>query len=598
MKKQYEQKDRQPEPVERSGSASASATKPGLDRRSFLKGGLTFGAAAFGAAIAPKAAFAKGAEGLPLDDFTSELAGTTWSDAEPVVPLDPPATWDDETEVVVVGSGGGGLAAALYLATAGKKVIMVEKNPSFGGETASATAMICYSGTRQQNERGVPHDVDKLVDSFASRHIYPPNGHHRDLLRQMIVKGPEFIDWFIDQGAPMILPPHLNDTYVAFEPRTAGIPGMRMVNATNFASAKAAELGADCRLLQKCTGLVMDGERAVGIKAMDLDSRREYYIKASTAVVLAGGGMASNRDMLQRWIPTAAQTVKASMCYPGQDGFCQRLGLGAGADMDGWDSFMCFCGGLDVDEWNRRIREGDVQIARQPWLGIDNTGKRYPYISSHDEKWPLWNAFTVQAQILQSLPNSWGYVFFDAKYEDHYELFAEGGCRAGECPSDTAPEQILGIDPVSWRDGVLRSIERGFIKTGSNFSELAEQLEIDPAVVNEAVNDWNAMCEKGKDPDFNFDKKWLIPLENPPYYAMKIGAQLMSTYCGLRVSTGMAVIDTKGKPIPGLFAASNTIGGVIGNSSNGGGECDPLGCCCLAWTTGYVCAQGILGETV
>jgi len=43
-------------------------------------------------------------------------------------------------DAIVIGSGHNGLVAACYLAKAGKKVLVLEKNESFGGATASIRA--------------------------------------------------------------------------------------------------------------------------------------------------------------------------------------------------------------------------------------------------------------------------------------------------------------------------------------------------------------------------------------------------------------------------------------------------------------------------
>ena len=44
------------------------------------------------------------------------VAGVTRPDAQPIPPVEPPASWDEEADVVVVGTGLGGLSCALYLA--------------------------------------------------------------------------------------------------------------------------------------------------------------------------------------------------------------------------------------------------------------------------------------------------------------------------------------------------------------------------------------------------------------------------------------------------------------------------------------------------
>ncbi|MDR3052411.1 MAG: FAD-dependent oxidoreductase [Coriobacteriales bacterium] len=570
----------------------------GLDRRDFLKSSLAVGATALvGAGMAGCAAVAHAEEptGEPeiVTSSTEGLYGELPKDgfyvgpnATPVPPLPVPATWDDVADVVVVGTGAGGCAATLYCATKGQKVITVEKNPMCGGASATATAFVCQGGTRAQNAAGLPFDIEALTTKYMGRIAYKPGLSQRKMTRQMIVKGPEAIDWFIDQGGPMKLTTPI--TYVA----TNEWDGERGVNATNYASEKAVELGADIRLETECIRLIKEGERVVGIKVKELTSGLEYCIKGERGVILCAGGFTGNFDMLRRWCPSAAQTCKTASTFPGDDGLCVRLGQGAGAAMAGWDSFLAFDGGLDVGDWYHRIKEGDVQVARQPWLGIDNRGNRYPYIAFALEG---WGSLFHQAQIFQGLPNSTGYVFFDKNWEKNTLLFNEGGCRRGETPQVISPHERTAVDPDDWTQGVRRGLERGHIKTADNFADIATQLDLDPAIVTEAVDKWNKMCEEGSDPDLGFDPLWLIPLKDPPFYGMVIGSQLLATQCGLQVNENFEVLDEAGKAIPGFYAATMTVGGVAGNNTNGSLSA-PVGTLNLSWTTGYVAAQSILGE--
>lgn len=559
-----------------------------LDRRSFLKGSLFVGAGVAGAGLLTTGI----THAYAVDPVETSVAENTLPEAQPIPPLPVPAVWEESSQVVIVGTGGAALAAALYLAQKGTEVFVVEKNPGWGGITATAAAWLTPGGTKAHEARGITEfDVDALTDKYLNYQPYPANGHQRQLVRHTIAKGAEFYDWFIDNGAPMVLVSPT--TYVAM----GEDKGTRAVNASNFAYHKALELGATVRLRTQCIGLVEDGGTVVGIKVKDLVEDREYHIKADKAVLLASGGYTGNFDMLKRWCPTVMNTVKTAATYPGDDGACTRMAQGVGAGMDGWDSYFAFCGGLDVGEWNHRIRDGDVQVARQPWLGIDVTGVRYPYVSSHDAENPLWNAFYLQAQTLQSLPGSWGYVFFDSNWLEYTTSYAEKGCREGETPENAKRSQLLAIDPYTWTDGVERALERGHIKTSDDFAQIATELGLDPAIVLKAVDDWNALCEKGVDEELGFEAQWLNPLSKPPYFGVKLGSNLLSTQCGLFINTQMQVLTPQGAPIPGLYAASTTIGGMIGNSSNGSGKSSPYGSCGLTWVTGYMAAQGILGET-
>src|SRR3954466_5898819 len=59
-------------------------------------------------------------------------------------------------DIVVIGSGHNGLVAAAYMAKAGKKVLVLERNPWFGGGV----------GTRELTVPGFRHDQHSMAHIF------------------------------------------------------------------------------------------------------------------------------------------------------------------------------------------------------------------------------------------------------------------------------------------------------------------------------------------------------------------------------------------------------------------------------------------------
>ena len=119
--------------------------------------------------------------------------------------------------------------------------------------------------------------------------------------------------------------------------------------------------------------------------------------------------------------------------------------------------------------------------------------------------------------------------------------------------------------------------------------ELADMLNIDPKRLKRTVAQYNEFCEKGRDRQFRKPKKYLIPVKKAPFYGIKVGAQIVDTECGLKVNYNYQVIDKNREPIPGLYAASHTAGGVIGE--NNVSSSMNLGDCCQAYTTGFIAGE-------
>lgn len=72
---------------------------------------------------------------------------------------------DGETyDLVVAGSGAGGLAAAFYAGVGGARVLLVEREETFGGSTAYTAGTLWIPGTREAQRDGAPaNDVEEAA---------------------------------------------------------------------------------------------------------------------------------------------------------------------------------------------------------------------------------------------------------------------------------------------------------------------------------------------------------------------------------------------------------------------------------------------------
>lgn len=56
---------------------------------------------------------------------------------------------------------------------------------------------------------------------------------------------------------------------------------------------------------------------------------------------------------------------------------------------------------------------------------------------------------------------------------------------------------------------------------------------------------------------------WALALEEPPFVAVPVTGGITFTFGGLKVDRAARVIDTAGRPIAGLYAAGELIGGLF-----------------------------------
>jgi succinate dehydrogenase/fumarate reductase flavoprotein subunit len=126
----------------------------------------------------------------------------------------------------------------------------------------------------------------------------------------------------------------------------------------------------------------------------------------------------------------------------------------------------------------------------------------------------------------------------------------------------------------------------GLWHTASTLDELAQLIGVPAANLARAVNRFNELVRRGRDEDFGrgdepYDRAFsrgkppLVAIEEPPFHAARFGLSDLGTKGGLRTDTNARVLDTAGEPIPGLYAAGNTMAAVSGTVYPGGGN--PIG---------------------
>ncbi|MGV8082397.1 MAG: FAD-binding protein [Coriobacteriia bacterium] len=570
-------------------SSKDAGLRAALSRRDFIKGSAALGVASVGVGLLTGCSAGadeqtvKPANKLPL--------------AEPIAPVAVPAKWDKEADIVVVGTGGGGLTASLLAAQNGASVVTIELNTKPGGNTQESSYFQIWGGSKFQNRMGIPFDPQALFKEYWP--LYR-NSVDPELFMAMIVRGCITIDWLEDLGVPWDFDSTFTGrggTGLCWKGSDDGGLTIRMTKkVTDFVYEKAVDAGVDFLFGTPLTALVKDGDTIVGVKAKTSDG--DIFIKGNKGVILCAGGCCSNRDMLQKWVPTCAKACGASMASTTDMGDAIRMGIGAGAQTTGYDSFAIFDGGPDWEMfggvWNHCLYGGYEACLRSPWLRINEQGKRVPFFDNNGVGGEI--AATFQGCIEMAQPGNRTYVVFNKGWEEKVPAFAQTGCRRPMTPDmpdiDRAPN---GLAPHNWIDGVNNAIERGWIQQADTIEALAEKLGLTTEILTKAVEDWNATCAAGVDgnPITNYKAEWLLPLNEGPFYGAKIGGNVATIGWGLAVDTGMRVMSTEGTPIPGLYAGFSTAGGAWGES--GYGIASPLAVNHLSWWGGYVAAETALG---
>ena len=143
-------------------------------------------------------------------------------------------------------------------------------------------------------------------------------------------------------------------------------------------------------------------------------------------------------------------------------------------------------------------------------------------------------------------------------------------------PSAMMPDRKI---PDNWWDL--------FVFRAGTIAGLAEKLGMEPAALERQVAAMNDHARTGIDPQFHRGgteyelentgdprvkpNPCLGPVDNPPYYAVRIDLGDVGTKGGIKVSGDAEVLDTNDQPIAGLYAVGNASGSPFARDYPGGG---------------------------
>ncbi len=508
----------------------------------------------------------------------------------PIPPVNVPEKWDERADVAIVGGGGSGLCAALRALEKGASVIVAEIMPYTGGASTHATGLVAF-GSNAQKRMGIPFNEQEILCMAMQATNFSVNPW---LLRTLYRKGAETLNWIEELGIELEV---LSIWNVPNFHVPKGVMGRSWLTpqkeVTDLFYRRAKEKGAHFMLKTRAVALVREGNRIVGVKVKK--EGETFFLKAEKGVILAGGGMSDNREMLKEYIPAAYRGCGSSYDFPTSNGYVIRMGMGAGADLAGNNSVSIFDGGLPYFEegkgpFHRYLYSGDIQLARQPWLWVNKDCERF--INEDPRALPLGFVTKGAAQMTQQGGRC--YVIFDGNYEKDIWAMKGEYCERPLMPDlsgmSSWPERICARD---WREDVKKAIDAGMIKVAPSIEGLAGKLGLDPGKLTERVISYNKLCEAGQDTELGKNPEFLKPVKKPPFYGIKVGSQLVETHCGLRVNPAFQVMDTDARVIPGLYAAFHTAGGAIGENALSSAI---LGDCNLAYTSGRAAGEVVALE--
>jgi tricarballylate dehydrogenase len=468
------------------------------------------------------------------------------------VPSRPGSSYD----VVVVGGGNAALCAALSARESGASVLVLERAPEAergGNSTFTAGAMrFAYDGV---------DDIVALVPDLTEDELartdfgsYPTGQFFDDMARVTQFRcDPDLTEVLVTRSLPTLQ--WMRGKGIRFAPiygRQAfqvdgrftfwggltleahgGGPGL--VDGLTRA-ARAA--GVDIWYQARATGLLREHSRVTGVQVRRDDRAQDV---PAGAVILACGGFQANVEWRTRYLGVGWDLAKVrGTRFNTGDGIRMALDVDAmpwgnwsGCHAVGWDLNAPPFGDLTVGD--------SFQKHSYPFgILVNARGERFV-----DEGADFRNyTYAKYGREILAQPGQFAWQVFDSKVEhllrDEYRIR-----QVTKVTGDTLEALAAKLDGVD---------AAGFLATIRDFNA---------AVATEVPFDPNVKDGRGT-PGLQLPKSnWANTIADPPFSAYAVTCGITFTFGGLRITPDAQVIDSEERPIAGLYACGELVGGIF-----------------------------------
>ena len=533
-----------------------------------------------------------------------------------------------ECDVIVVGSGAAGLSAAITAKKRGLDVVVLEKEPVFGGTTALSGGVLWIplnTHGRKQN----PADTRDAVRTYMMQET----GSYYDAasVDAFIENGPKMVEFF-ERETDMQFVPTL---YPDYHPTVAG--GVDVGRSILAAPFDIRGLGKDMPRLKPplktitFIGMMFNSSNAdlkhffqatksltsfIYVAKRLVTHIKELVLYQRGINVTSGNALAARlaKSAFDLGIPILTSSpVKEILMKNDHVTGVRAGGEHADRQITARHGVVLACGGFPHDvkriaKAYPHLQRGGEHLSPTP---TSNTGDGVNMAEAVGGKVDIRFKDAAAWMPVSYVPYANGEFGVFPHLLDRYKPGIIGVLKNGQrFTNESNSYHDVGADLISackdQKDTVMwlicdkttlskygigfvkpapmpigRFLRNGYLLKGHTLAELAQQAGIDPQGLEQTVRDYNVGAIKGEDPAFhrgttsfnryladpeNKPNPCVAPVQTGPFYAVKVIMGDLGTFDGIQTSVVGEVLRDDGTAIGGLYAVGNDRASIMGGN--------------------------------
>lgn len=527
-------------------------------------------------------------------------------------------------DVLVIGSGAGGLATAITAKKHGLSVIVIEKEPVFGGTTAFSGGVLWIPGNRHGKSNN-PNDTR----AAARRYMKAETGNWFDdgAVDAFLETGPKMLDWFEKETDVKFVPTLYPDYHPTVD---GGVDVGRSVLAAPF---DTSTLGDNLKRLRPPLSTIT----FMGMMFNSSNADIKHFFNATKSVtsfayvlkrlaahagevarygrgvqVTSGNALAARlaKSCFDLAIPILTETPALTLIKDGDRVTGAKVGGKVGGTIIARRGVVLACGGYAHDLARRATVYTHLKAGAGHYSPVPegNTGDG---IRLGEEAGGAFDAEFAQPAAwmpVSRVPGKGIFPHLLDRYKPGMIAVLSSGMRftnESESYHDVGAAMAAAGEASAWLVCDHRTIRKyglghakpapmpltpwlssGYLKKGRTLADLARACGIDAKGLETTVSDFNRGAAHGRDEAFHrgetsFNRyladpdhvpnPCVAPVEQGPFYAVKMEMGDLGTFDGLKTTVPGEVLDRQGAVIPGLYAVGNDRASIMGGNYPGAG---------------------------